>query len=167
MSVIAKLQISSCRAFGTGVLTILNCVCENDLMAAYAKADEDRCFTKYSPWGEAQLGASLVNGVGISLTEGRKFYAIALRGERPACPGAAKLVQCRIPSITDFGDGMAKRVEIASEYGEKTPFNWRMSIDNPPAVQFFTPGASGYWVAFYDADGFDMQAALADAHSDA
>lgn len=165
MSVIAKLQISSCRDFGkTGFMTTLHCVCENDLMAAYAEAGEDRCFTKYSPWGEMQLGKCLVSGIQTDMLKGRKFYAIALRGsERPACKGAAAVVPARVAEVAKTSPDMG-RVEIIQAKGD-VGLNWRMSIDNPPAVTFFEPGAGDYWVAFYDAIGFNMDEALADAHA--
>jgi hypothetical protein len=165
-AVIAKLQITSSRSFGSGCLTVLNCICENDLMAAYAESEEDRLFTKYSPWGEAHLGACLATGVEISSLDGRRFYVVTVNGQQP-CRGAAKVVACRVVAITDFGDNQAKRVEVASEYAEKTALNWKMSIDNPPAVAFFEPGKGGYRVAFYDADEFTRDTALADALTDA
>lgn len=175
-AVIAKLQVTSCRSFGSsGGLTILNCVCENDLMAAYAEAEEDRCFTKYSPWGEAQFGGYLGSG-NVELLEGQKFYAIVLRGVRPACAKAATAswkperrttLSVRAHAVTDYGDGQAKRIEICNEYNEPVGFNWKMSIDNPPAVEFFEPGKTDYWVAFYPADHFTRDTALADALADA
>jgi hypothetical protein len=165
MSVIAKLQITSCRDFGkTGFMTTLQCVCENDLMAAYAEANEDRCFTKYSPWGEAQLGKCLVTGVPVDMLKGRKFYAIALRGsEQPKCEGAAAVVPARVAEVAKTSPDNG-RVEIVSFKGE-VGLNWRMSIDNPPAVEFFVPGSCDYFVAFYDALEFSMDEALASAHA--
>jgi hypothetical protein len=165
MSVIAKLQITSCRDFGkTGFMTTLQCVCENDLMAAYSEANEDRCFTRYSPWGEAQLGKCLVTGVPVDMLKGRKFYAVALRGsEQPAFKGAAAVVPARVAEVAKTGPDNG-RVEIVTFKGD-VGLNWRMSIDNPPAVEFFEPGACDYFVAFYDAIEFNMDEALASAHA--
>src|SRR3546814_9159944 len=55
MSVIAKLNLLAVRAFGGGSLYEMSCVCQDDLMAMYAKSDEDKLFTNASPWGEARL----------------------------------------------------------------------------------------------------------------
>src|SRR3546814_14035258 len=59
MSVIAKLNLLAVRAFGGGSLYEMSCVCQDDLMAMYAKSDEDKLFTNASPWGEARLHTSL------------------------------------------------------------------------------------------------------------
>jgi hypothetical protein len=166
-SVIAKMQITSCRDFGkTGFLTVLNCVCENDLMAAYADSEEDRMFTKYSPWGEMQLGKCLVYGVSVDMIRGHKFYVIALRGaEKPTCPGATAVIAARCSEVAKLGPERY-RVEVGQFRGEEG-LNWRMSIDNPPAVAFFEPDQCDYWVAFYDASQFTRDTALGDAHTDA
>jgi hypothetical protein len=168
MTVIAKLGVQSVRAFGTGRLIELNCVCENDLMAAYATAHEDRLFTKYSPWGEAKIGGEFHFGG----KQEHQYYAIIMRSEEePAFKGAELVVASRCVSITDFG-GESRQIEVASRYsqpakGGRYPqsFNWRMSIDNPPASAQFEPGKDDYWVALYPAATFSMDAALADAHS--
>ena len=69
--------------------------------------------------------------------------------------------------MTDYGT--TKQVELTAGYDQKNPhyaaFNWRMSIDNPPAAAFFKPGQGGYWLAFYDADRFSYSEALAHAHT--
>lgn len=162
-SVIAKLQIVSQRQFGEGqYLTTLQCVCENDMMAAYAGSEEDRLFTKYSPWGEAQVGCLLGSGF---VPKGQKFYAIALRGDPnvpPPCPKARKVVAVVCEEVANLGHDQS-RVEVASR--GKVGLNWRMSIDNPPAVAFFQPRIYDYWVAFYSADEFSRDEALADAHT--
>lgn len=165
MSVIAKLSVIDVKVFGDGQLVKLNCICENDLMAAYAKAHEDRLFTKYSPWGEAELHAP----VGQVWNKDERHYLVALRGQdRPAFQGARIVVPSRVVSMTDFG-GDTRRVEIASRWPTKEApvpsFNWKMSIDNPPAAAFFAPGALDYWVGFYPESAFTIDEALADAHS--
>lgn len=176
MSVIAKMTLNGCLDFGTGSLSKLSCVCENDLMAAYAKADEDRLFTRYSPWGEMKLGHKFVTERGNTKFEvGQSFYVVALRHpERPACLKAEHVHPARCHAIHDFG--ATKQVEVAHDAWPATApqprpdshpgeLYWRMSIDNPPAVAFFVPGKSGYWVAFYDASRFTIREALADAHA--
>jgi hypothetical protein len=171
MSVIAKMQLNGVLNFGSGSVSKLNCVCENDLMAAYAKADEDKLFTKYSPWGEMKLGHSL-----RSFPDGTKFYVVALRSKtRPTCAKAAHVHPARVHVIEDYGqtksvqlswDGHSQHamrsVDTAPSAGE---LHWRMSIDNPPAVAFFEPGQGDYWVAFYPDDQFSQQQALEDAHA--
>ena len=182
MSVIAKMQLNGTIDFGSGSLSKLSCVCENDLMAAYADSEEDRLFTKYSPWGEMKLGYGFKNKSGFPKYEnGHKFYVIVLRDEvvdgvrkheKPLCPGAEHVHPARCHVIHDFGT--TKQVEIAHDAWPTTAqqpkpddhpgeLHWRMSIDNPPAVAFFEPGNSGYWIAFYDAEKFNRNTALADS----
>lgn len=165
-AVIAKMQITGCRDFGaTGWLTTLNCVCENDLMAAYAGAEENRCFTKYSPWGEGQVNAALGSG-NIEMFTSREVYMVSVRGaEKPKCEKALLVVPARVHAITDFGDYQAKQVEVVG--AGKVGLRWKMAIDNPPAVEFFEPGKSDYWVAFYAADEHNRDSALIDALADA
>jgi hypothetical protein len=172
-AIISKMQIKTQRDFGkSGTLATLECVCENDTMAAYAGAEEDRCFTKYSPFGQAQVGTALGFG-SVPLIPGKSLYVIVTRRDDGFLFPAAQLVQwdparryidARCISITDFGDGQAKVVEVAQSYnGEKIGLNMKTAIDNPPAVDFFKPGADNYRVAFYDADQFSRDTALADA----
>jgi hypothetical protein len=167
MSVIAKMEIEDCKSFGrTGWLTRLKCVCENDVMAEYATAHEDRLFTRYSPWGDCQLGLCLVSGVDVASLKGRKFYMITTRGNlRPPFRGAAAVLKARCVEVARTGKDQ-NRVEVAAAYCEDRGLNWRMSIDNPPAVAFFEPGESDYFVAFYDCERFTMDEALADAHEE-
>lgn len=171
-AIISKMKIKTQRDFGSsGTLATLDCVCENDLMAAYARSEEDRCFTKYSPYGEAQVGASLLSGA-CNLMGGEQLYVVVTRREDGyECQGAIKLwkaerhfINARCVCVTDFGDGQAKVVEMAQSYvDEKVGFNMKTAIDNPPAVEFFVPGKDDYRVAFYDAKAFDRDTALADA----
>lgn len=170
MSVIAKMQLNGVLDFGSGSVSKLSCVCENDLMAAYAKADEDKLFTRYSPWGEMKLGHSL-----RSFPDGQKFYVIVLKSQkRPAFKGAAYVHPAMVQSVTDYGS--SKQVKLfrqatgdyaTSGIDEPTigELDWRMTIDNPPAVDFFKPGQSGYWIAFYPDDKFSQTEALVDAHT--
>jgi hypothetical protein len=160
-SVIAKFQIVSQRQFGEGqFLTSLSCVCENDLMAAYAGSEEDRLFTRYTGWGEAQVGALLGSG---HCTKGQKLYAVFLRStEKPSCPRARKVVAAYVDEVANIGHDQG-RVEIAGR--DQVGLNCRMSIDNPPAVAFFEPKVYDYWVAFYCADELTRDEALADAHA--
>jgi len=176
MSVIAKMKLDGTLDFGSGAVTKLSCVCENDLMAAYAKSDEDRLFTKYSPWGEMKLGHKFVDKHGLpKFPVGKSVYVIALRGkERPICAKAEHVHPARCHVVHDFGT--TKQVEVSHDGWSKSAhnpkpddfpgeFHWRMSIDNPPAVAFFEPGKADYWIAFYDADEFSIHDALGDAHT--
>jgi hypothetical protein len=170
MSVIAKVSIRGIHNYGSGSLVELGCVCENDLMAAYAGSEEDKLFTKYSPWGEVKLhqpagwvlgkqgdafyvmiGNDLPEGVDLSF--GDHIYAWS---------------QAKVASITDFGDNQAKRVEIIDTGNQRggaiTSFNWKMSVDNPGATNQLEPGNSKYWVAFYPADQFNRDSAIAAFH---
>lgn len=184
MSVIAKMQLNGTLDFGSGSLSKLSCVCENDMMAAYAGANEDRLFTKYSPYGEMKLGHGFKDRNGMpKFQPGHKFYVMVLKNEKvdgtlvlkkPSCPGAEHVHPARCHAVHDFGT--TKQVEVSHDgwpvsatslAPEDRPgeLHWRMSIDNPPAVAFFEPGHLGYWVAFYDADKFTSNEAIGDAHN--
>lgn len=175
MSVIAKMQVRARTEFGNGSLLELGCLCDNDLMAAYAESDEDKLFTKYSPWGEMKLhqpaGYDLTNGV-----EDRRFYVMILANsevsdEGLAFEGAVAVCRLHVVSVTDFGDNMAKRVEMiekrSMEKAERgiAKFNWKMSIDNPGATNQLRPGVDSYWMALYPADKFDRNGVIAAAHA--
>lgn len=171
MSVIAKMQLNGVLDFGTGSLAKLSCVCENDLMAAYAKSDEDRLFTKYSPWGEMKVGYGFKDKHGLpKFQQGHSFYVVALRNypedgvlrvERPVCIGAEHVHPCSVRVIHDYGS--SKQVELA--YDQRTPGS-RLTYDaDDHPGEFFEPGKTGYWVAFYDSTKFSVGSALADAHS--
>ena len=183
MSVIAKMQLDGTLDFPNGSKSKLSCVCENDLMAAYADSEEDRLFTKYSPWGEMEIEHGFKDPkTGMKqFADGHRFYVIAVRNERvdgalkierPAFPGAAHVHPAHCPVVHDFGTD--KQIELVNNgwgYGGGRPkpdehpglLHWRMTVDNPPAVEFFEPGGYGYWVAFYDAETFTRDTALADA----
>lgn len=177
MSVIAKMQLNGTLDFGSGSLSRLSCVCENDLMAAYAGSEEDRLFTKYSPWGEMKVAFGFKDKNGMpKFGAGQKFYVLALREqERPPCPGAEHVHPARCHAVHDYGS--SKQVEIICDAKPHShamsgdfadwpgELHWRMTIDNPPAVAFFEAGKSGYWIAFYDAEQFDRDQAIAAAHS--
>src|SRR3546814_1378483 len=82
MSVIAKLNLLAVRAFGGGSLYEMSCVCQDDLMAMYAKSDEDKLFTNASPWGEARLNTSL----GVEAAHPApmsQFYAMLVHKDEP------------------------------------------------------------------------------------
>lgn len=169
MAVIAKLIARNIHDFGSGRLVELGCICDNDLMAAYAQSEDDKLFTKYSPWGEMKLHQPN----GYSLTEGEAYYVVILRSDEapengymsPMHGGPSVAHPARIVSITDFGDNQAKRVEICdgcrkvSGHGAQN-FNWKMSVDNPPAVSQMVPGIDDYWVVFYPAARFDRDKAI-------
>lgn len=174
MSVIAKLLIRGVTPFGTGQLIELGCVCENDLMAAYATTEEDKLFTKYSPWGEMKLSQPAGYALGSPGDEfgpGAAFYAMVLSdAEAPEdrkFPGAYAWCPAKVV-ITDFGDGMAKRLEFinsgANEHHRAVDrLNWKMSVDNPAATDQLKAG-SGYWIALYPAPRFDRDSAIRMAH---
>jgi hypothetical protein len=186
MSVIAKLNIRSQTDFGTGRLIELSCVCENDLMAAYATSEEDRLFTKYSPWGEMKLsqpeGWALGNGkTGDEFGPPPAFFVMALAEREhehipaPAesympdanFPGASAWVFGYCHSILDLGG--TRHVEfrggnagtIKGRAIEK--LNWKMAVDNPGASNQFKPGER-YWIVLYAAEKFDRDGAIRAAH---
>lgn len=178
MSMIAKLSVRAARDFGSGVLVELGCVCENDLMAAYAPSDEDKLFTRYSPWGEARI--NLKQGAPVPM-EGDTYYAILLRPDevvpgRINHPEATMLVDVSIAGITDRGEGVAKNVDFISmpvqDAGDDdvskrvaSAFSWRMSIDNPGATDQLKAGEKGYLLGFYPVSKFTAQSALASVFS--
>lgn len=116
MSVIAKMNISQVSEFGHAKLIEMTCVCTNDLMAAYAESEEDKLFTKYSPWGEIKLHQP--NGYCIGDSQDQ-VYVMILRDHEvddKSFPKSLAFSKARIVSLTDFGDNSAKKVEIASGY---------------------------------------------------
>lgn len=166
MSVIAKMIINGISEFPNGRLVELGCVCENDIMAAYADSEEDRLFTKYSPWGEIKLNQPSGFALG---GRGDKFYVMLGRANEISDFGFSRAVAfcpARVVSLTDFGDGAARRVEICNGYRKAEAhgvesFNWKMSVDNPPATAQFKPSVDDYWIAFYPAgEGLDRNAAI-------
>lgn len=164
MSVIAKMNVSAVRDFGSGSLIELSCVCSNDLMAAYAESEEDKLFTKYSPWGDARV--HLVAGAKLPM-HGDQFYVMVLSpdeaGEEPH-PKAAYTSTVAL-SLTDRGEGQAKQVVFSGgKGGVVTALHWSMSVDNPGATDQFIPGLPGYSVGFYPAIAFDRDEAIAAAH---
>lgn len=174
MSVIAKLSIQSVSAFGFGQLVTLNCIASNDMMADYAGSEEDKLFTKASPWGEVKVAqpAGFSLGVAPTLGQGATFYAMVLGedevDEENAFRGAVAVVEATCHSRTEFG-GDSVQVEFFDRYTktERTKgierLNWRMSIDNPPASDQIRP-TRNYVVAFYPADLFTRDQAIAAAH---
>lgn len=191
MSVIAKLYVSKHVPFGTGSYVELSCIAENDLMAAYATTNEDKLFSKYSPWGEIRLNQR-ANWAVFALDENhvqppgprQAFYAILIPVKDTADTAldkAAAAVKLDCCAKTKFaGDG--SRVELRETHtwakDTATPadfkdrrvviekLSWKMQVDNPPAEAQFVPGET-YWLLFYSATTFDMAAALALAHGHA
>lgn len=176
MSVIAKLIVRDVHQFGSGSLTDLSCICDNDLMAAYAETEQDRLFTKYSPWGEMKVHQN------VNFSLGKKddaFYVMILAesewpetidyGYQASFPGAFAHCPARCLSITDFGDNQAKRLEFTDNWTGAAPtkpierLNWKMSVDNPGATNQIRAGGL-YHVILYPAAHFDRDRAIAAAH---
>lgn len=189
MSVIAKMLVRGQTNFGVGQLFELGCVCENDLMAAYAGSEEDRLFTKYSPSGEMKVHqpASFCLSSqyepeepdNLSAPAPKAYYVMALAEaeheyvDDPRCnswddknfPGSAAWCFAQCHSLTQFG-GDTARVEFRAGNGRGRgvdALNWKMSVDNPAASNQFKPGQN-YWIALYDASRFDRDAAIRAAH---
>lgn len=188
MSVIAKLLVRGVTDYGTGRLVELGCVCENDLMAAYATSEEDKLFTKYSPQGDMKLHQPAGFALGTEpgdMVPPEAFYVMALHKDeyehkapdlgpdrdryQPDLnfPGASVWACGSCYSLTDFGG--TKRVEFRAN-GKGTigsrgveALNWKMSVDNPAASDQFKPGEI-YWIALYPASKFDRDAAIRAAH---
>lgn len=174
MSVIAKLNIRAATAFGTGNLIELGCVAENDLMTAYATSEEDRLFSQYSPWGEMKVCQPAGYSLGSApdfVSPAKAYYVMMLADAEvadPAFPGAYAVCKVRL-QLTDFGDGRDKIVEFHSDGGKDDgrgvdKLFWKMSVNNPGALRQFIPGP-GYWLAFYPADKFTRDTAIAAAHA--
>lgn len=179
MSVIAKLSIRQVKPFGMGQAVELGCVCANDLMAAYATTEEDKLFTKYSPWGEMTINQP--GGFGLGKV-GEVFYAVVLRGDEAKrallgewsggnpypFPGAYVYTSAHCRSMLDMGDNQAKTVEFVDHLKDQARgidrLAWKMSVDNPGATDQFKPGASDYFIALYPEEKFDRDAAIAAAH---
>lgn len=182
MSIIAKLSLNTVTDYGTGKHSALGCIAANETMGMYAGAEEDRCFSKATPWGEMNIvhphGAQLA-GQPCHVGNSPQFYVMLVAEDEsfdPYFPGAVAKVPVVCRSVTRFAyDGV--RVEITEEipYGKK-PYdvgarnierlNWRMQVDNPPAERQFVPGRK-YWVAIYPTDHFDRDAAISAAHTPA
>lgn len=176
MSVIAKLNIRNVVTFDTGNLIELGCICENDLMTAYATSEEDKLFSQFSPWGEMKISQPLGFSLGNAPdpVAGAKAYYVMMLAEAEVgdrrFPGAVAFCPARL-SLTDFGDGRDKIVEFHND-GAKTDglavdrLFWKMNVNNPGALRQFKPGA-GYWLALYPADVFTRDTAIAAAHAPA
>lgn len=176
MSVIAKLSIRQIKPFGMGQAVELGCVCANDLMTAYAESEEDKLFTKYSPWGEMtinQPGGFVLGKVGDV------FYAMVIREGEPMpedqgrfgggkFPGSVAHASAACRSMLDMGDNQAKTVEFVDHLKDQANgidrLAWKMSVDNPGATNQFKPGATDYWIALYPEASFDRDQAIAAAH---
>lgn len=173
MSVIAKLNIRAATVFGTGNLIELGCVCENDLMTAYATSEEDKLFSQYSPWGEMKVSQPSGFSLGQApdhVAPTKAYYVMMLANaevENTKFPGAAAYCRARL-QLTDFGDGRDQIVEFHNDGAQDglgiDRLIWKMSVNNPGALRQFKPG-SGYWLAFYPADQFTRDTAIAAAHA--
>jgi hypothetical protein len=174
MSVIAKMNVLSINNFGSGMLIELQCVCENDLMAAYAESHEDKLFTKYSPWGEARLHV----GPGQPpLMDGDQVYMMILSQDelggneeslkKPRDNGAIYGTRLAIRGVTDRGEGQAKQVEFdgGMDPSGVTNFRWKMSVDNPGATDQLKAGSSGYRLEMFKASKFNRDQAIEAAHA--
>lgn len=190
MSVIAKLMVRAQSEFGTGRLIELSCVCDNDLMAAYATSEEDKLFTRYSPSGDMRLhqpSSYVLSGEVEPADQDPNFpkppaafYVMVLAEdehelvEDPRAnswedknfPGAAawRLAGCH--SLSQYG-GDTARVEFRAGgqgHGRGVDaLNWKMSVDNPAASSQFKPGAR-YFIVLYDAARHTRDTAIAAAH---
>jgi len=179
MSVIAKLYIQDTRNYGSGALTLLNCVCDNDMMAAYAESEEDKLFTRYSPSGDVKLHHE--SGWTPLGEPQEKFYFMIVRDdevEDHTFPGAKAFRRLQVYSVTDFGHDSKKLefrdVTLANEPHPATDhrakiiskFSWHMTIDNPPLMEsgFLKPGGTNFWLVIYPADKFTRDQAIAASH---
>lgn len=194
MSVIAKMLVRGQTNFGTGQLFELGCVCENDLMAAYAGSEEDRLFTKYSPSGEMKIhqpaSFCLSNtyepmpdvdpGVGETQAGPKAYYVMALAEaeheyvEDPRCnswddknfPGSAAWTFVTCHSLTQFG-GDTARVEFRGGGGTRGRGVEKLNWRmsvDNPAASNQFKPGTSYWIALYDAAKFNRDAAIRAAH---
>lgn len=185
MSVIAKLLIRGISTFGTGQLVELACLCDNDLMTAYAATEEDKLFTKYSPWGEMKLCQPAGHSLGREGDEfgpGSAFYVMVLRKEEgpddPVAetpgygsknfPGAYAVCPGKLSNVVDYGDAQARRFEFRNggpneHHRGIDRLNWKMNVDNPAVFAQLKAGMD-VWIVLYPADKFDRDAAIAAAH---
>ena len=194
MSVIAKLYVSNFAVFGTGSYAELSCVSENALMAAYATEDEDKLFTKYSPWGEIRLhqraGWAVFNdskGVHIEPPgqSRQTFYAMMVTDDEAAdqtFPGAAAFIRLNCYSKTkfagdgsrvelrevhDWGKGVSEAIPVGSVRGDRRAVIERLSWKmqvDNPPAEAGFVPGQDYWLVFYDASGMTMRQAIAAAH---
>lgn len=191
MTVIAKLYAQEVTEFGTGTFAQLACIANSDLMAAYATSDEDKLFSRYSPWGEIRLHqrsgwcvfTKAEQHVG-GPWDPKAYYAVMQpAGEIEAdrfkgaeafvkinCYSTMRLAQdgtrVELREVYDWkklGDEEAAGPSTRSRAGVIEKLSWKMHVDNPPAEAQFVAGEN-YWLAFYDASRFNMQEALAAAH---
>lgn len=174
MSVIAKLYVQENRNYGAGSLTQMNCVCENDMMAAYAGSEEDKLFTQYSPQGDVKIHHD-AGWVPIG-EQGDKFYFMILSDdevEDATFPSAIAYRKLMVHSVTDFGFD-SRRLDMREAGNPEgdwpgkriSRFSWTMTVDNPALMNggFFKAGSAKYWLAIYPASDFTRDTAIAAAH---
>lgn len=177
MSVIAKMNVRKVTPYGAAQHVELGCVCENDLMAAYAASDEDKLFTRYSPWGEMHLhqpaGYSLSGELIDGFNTAPAFYVMVLFGAEAdgrTCAGAYAICEAVVYSLTDFGHDSV-RVEFRDQKAEASRtkgvdrLNWRMTVDNPRASGQFKAGERCL-IALFPTASFDRDQAIAAAHAE-
>lgn len=181
MSVIAKFMLRDVTDYGMGRLSRLSVICENDLMAAYAKDHNDKLFTRYSPAGEIAInhrdGWTLgqVEELGnIAGNPPAPAYYVMLLGddEAPdpgteeakarhagAFPGAFAVCQVQCFSRTSFaGDTVRVEFRELQARDEHKAMFWR-SVDrlnwkmsvDNPAASDQFKPGQSYWCAFYPA----------------
>lgn len=178
MSVIAKMSVRKVSQFGTGCMVELSCVCANDLMAAYATSEEDKLFTKYSPWGEMRINQPAGYALGAdpdAYNPQASFYVMLLADdeapEDKGFTGAYAVGRVSCASRTEFaGDSVHVEFRDCGHRHDEPPpgrgiarLNWKMAVDNPGASNQFKPGRD-YWIALYPETNFDRDAAIRAAH---
>lgn len=178
MSVIAKFAVRGVSHFGTGQAVDLSCWCENDLMAAYATDEQDKLFTKYSPWGEMRVNTLEhfpLGKAGDEFGPASAFYVMCLSAdeageiadaETRAFPGATTFLKAECKSLLHLaGDERVVEFRLSGKQPHRgvEGFAWKMAVNNPGATDQMKPGGV-YWIAFYDTDRFDRNAAIRAAH---
>lgn len=159
MTVISKMTVNSVTYYGGDSKQIkLTCVYDPTLGN---EDNEDRRFTKASPWGELTM---TVDNVGLSYDPQDVFYVLfykSLDGQ-PSTEGAHSIAKFKCHSVTDFG-GTSKQVHLTTVYSSLAEEGYdenklftkytpsgelKMTIDNPNASIQFTPGVE-YYLVFY------------------
>lgn len=162
MSVIAKMNVSSVRAFGDASLIKMGCVYECD--GLNTEAWEDRRFTKATPWGEADLTTPHA----AAFEAGKPFYLVFVKtSEHPPyqpAPGCTLAMFVKVQKCEPWPGTTA--LEIVKDQGvddkvtQSTALNLRLSIDNPAAADQFVDGAK-FYLCFYRADRVGLHEAAA------
>lgn len=165
MSVIAKMNVMSVRAFGDANLIYLQCVYEQD--GLNGDAYEDRRFTKATPWGEGHVTAPAAR----DFEQGAAFYLVfnSTEGDEPGYkprPEASLNIFVRAQKVEPWPGTTAleivkdKKREAAMGGNPNTALNVRLSVDAKPASEQFTEG-KGFYLSFYRADRVTLAEAAA------